>query len=75
MVYQKIGGTKATGGIGHWSPDRPKTVKPVITGAKTIKGQIFYVDELGKRYGVGAFDAMFGEPPVKEEMKTRKAKG
>lgn len=75
MVYQKVGGTKATGGVGHWSPDKPKNVKPAITGTVEEEGQTFYVDERGKRYGVVAFDAMFGEPPVKEEMKTRKAKG
>lgn len=71
MVYQKIGGTKATGGIGHWSPDKPKNVKPVITAAVEEEGQIFYVDEAGRKYGKAAFDAMFGKPPVKEVKKSK----
>lgn len=74
MVYQKIGASGATNGVGHWSPNKPMNVKPVITGEEKQDGVRFYVADTGVRYRVDAFDRMFGAPPQKVEKKKGKAK-
>lgn len=74
MVYQTIGARGGTNGVGHWKPNKPMNIKPVITGTVEEEGTTFYVDGEGKRYGVVAFDRMWGAPVQKVEKKKSKAK-
>lgn len=74
MEYLVLGKTKGTSGLGHWKPNKPMNIKPVITGTVEEEGTTFYVDGEGKRYNSVAFNRMWGAPVQKVEKKKGKAK-
>lgn len=74
MVYQIIGSTKGTSGIGHWKPNRPMNVKPKITGKEEVEGELQYVSEDGKHFQIEPFDRIWGKPVEKVEKKKRTRK-